>query len=73
MYVVYYRIHHNAAFLYAPQGEECYGAASYGGTNDIAEAARFKTAKQARKAADEYLRMCRANPETSSATVLKVV
>ncbi|VWC78507.1 MULTISPECIES: hypothetical protein [Burkholderia] len=67
MFVVFYRIKSNSGFLYG-EGAEPQG---YGGTHVLAEAARFKTAKQAREMGAAYLRMCRADPESSSATVLK--
>ncbi|MFP3502074.1 hypothetical protein [Burkholderia sp. SIMBA_062] len=68
-FLVFYRIKHNAGFLYG-EGDDPRG---YGGTIALAEAARFKTAKQARDMGAAYLRMCRADPESSSATVLKEV
>jgi len=68
-FVVFYRINRNAGFLYG-EGADPHG---YGGTIALEEAARFKTAKQALDMGAAYLRMCRANPERSSVTVLKEV
>ncbi|WP_146044993.1 MULTISPECIES: hypothetical protein [Burkholderia] len=68
-FVVFYHIKSNGGFLYG-EGDDPRG---YGGTYNFAEAARFPTSKKAREMGAAYLRLCRADPDDSSATVLKQI
>ncbi|AOI92084.1 hypothetical protein [Burkholderia pseudomultivorans] len=60
----------NSGYFLRGEGDDI---RDYGGTHVPAEAARFKTARQARELGEAYLRMCRSDPERSSVTVLKQV